>query len=80
MRPCADLSNPRLIMNRLGIMHKNGAFDLEHVKNTLQKLLKGGGITDARKLYEETLFEWGDEYSRIVEESPDLSIEVKKWQ
>lgn len=33
-------------------------------------------MTGARKLFEETLFDWVDQYSRILEEQPDITDKV----
>lgn len=55
-------------------------FDIGRIKAISKDLLKkgGSGIENARKLFEETVFEWADDYSRIIEETPQLSIEVSR--
>ena len=50
------------------------AFDLPSVEAQVEGVLASTGVEDARKLWEETLSAWADEYSRVLEEaSPPLS-------
>lgn len=48
------------------------AFDVPAVAAKAETTLATGGATgveEARKLFEETLAEWGDEYARLLEEA-----------
>jgi hypothetical protein len=56
-------------------------FDVPSVEAKAEAALAAGGATgveEARKLFEETLAEWGDEYARLLEEAdpPLASPEV----
>ena len=60
------------------------AFDIGGVEAQAEALLATGGATgveEARKLFEETLSAWGDEYARLMEEcEPPLAApEVGDW-
>lgn len=47
------------------------AFDVEAVEQRAAAIVATGGATgveEARKLFEETLSAWGDEYARLLEE------------
>lgn len=60
-------------------MSTPAAFDLPGVEAQVEGVLASTGVEDARKLWEETLSAWADEYSRVLEEaSPPLSAEGRR--
>lgn len=60
-------------------MSTSAAFDLPGVEAQVEGVLASTGVEDARKLWEETLSAWADEYSRLLDEaSPPLSAESRR--
>eukprot|EP00624_Nannochloropsis_granulata_P006631 evm.model.NODE_499_length_36058_cov_18.539797.6 len=60
-------------------MSTPAAFDLPGVEAQVEGVLASTGVEDARKLWEETLSAWADEYSRVLDEaSPPLSAASRR--